>query len=582
MATSFRLINSPAKRGCSLCGETHFDLNCLPCSHNICTDCLQNTRRATSPTKSVHCPIDENKFPLPNNGIDSLPVKGHLVEVSSNGGHQNFDRLPAKISSNHSEMSEMYELLTFTQEYRNDLAAAIRDMQHGIDASLALQEDRVKEEIRRKADALVDLVRAKEQDLYQEVDRVIAAEKRDRQQEIADFSLQAHHVIQVVEMNHGKFKPGRRDELLANQVQAQLLAVKERKSALTKNQDCRLYEISFVANDGCFKEPLGRLECKTGIKGVDNDNIKGNNQDGPVTRRRSSSRGEQKRKQGHVLSVIFPPSPLSDKFRPWSLSISESGHIAVVDRGNNCIHIFNPKGDFLRHVAKPYGSKSLEVYGVTFVSRNTFAVAEYSPSTGSGCLLEMGISGEHLRVIANLKGPAHVTSFTSYLNSCQSIIAVYYTNSFEAPDVFVGRDERKVELPMGSSKRMGLSHPQKGVFLKDKFIFSDSNEVANQGCVKVFDSNGQFTNCFGEQPLWNEESLGHPLRIAADPLNCALLVYQQFTNRMRVYDVTGACVSEFPTTSGLLDFTVAPDGRLVATCSKNSEFPNSVVILSYM
>jgi len=41
-------------------------------------------------------------------------------------------------------------------------------------------------------------------------------------------------------------------------------------------------------------------------------------------------------------------------------------------------------------------------------------------------------------------------------------------------------------------------------------------------------------------------------------------------------------VSEFDTVSGLLDFTVTPDGRLLATCSKNSEYPNSVIILSYI
>lgn len=534
---------------------------------------------------SVYCPIDEHKFHLANNGIDSLPTKGHFIEVTRNGRHQNFDRPSIEFSTDLSEMSEMYELLTYTQEYRNDLAASIRDMEHGIDASLSVQEERVKEEIRSTADALVDAVRAKEKELYQDVDRLIASEKRDRYQEIADFSLQAHHVIQVVEMNHGKFKPGRRDELLANKVQAQLLAVKQRKSSLMEDQENRLYEMSFVANNGCFQEPLGRVKCDIDIKEArddKNDGAKCTNEDGPIEKRRLSSQRDSKRKPGQVLSVMIPPSPLSEKFLPWALSVSESGHIAVVDRGNNCIHIFDPMGDFLRHVAKPYGNKLLEVYGVTFMSRNTFAVSEYSPTTGSGCLIEMGISGDHLRVIANLKGPAHVTSFTSFSSSCKNVIAVYYTNSMEAPDVFSARDERKIELPVGKCSRTGLNHAQKGVHLKDKFIFSDSNKVANQGCVKVFDSDCQFVTSFGEQPLWNEKSLGHPLRIAADPLNCVILVYQQFSNRMRVYDVTGACVSEFPTTSGLLDFTVAPDGSLVATCSKNSEFPNSVVTLSYM
>lgn len=576
MATSFRLINCP-KRECSLCGGTQIELKCLPCSHNICTACLQNTTgQLHRPTTSVHCPIDENEVHLTNNGIDGLPIKGHLVEVSSTGS--DLDPSLTQFSTAHSTTSdnpEMDELLTYTQEYRNDLADSIRDLEHGIQASLSLQEERVKKEIRSTSETLVEAILAKEQGLYKEVDGVIEAEKRDRQQEVADFALQAHHVIQVVEKNHGRFKHGRRDEMLITQVHADLQAVKERKTTLKEKLKC-VNEISFVPNENCFKEPLGRVECSK-RKDIEHQRRKFSVEDGP--RRRSSSQGEVKRKPGHVLRVIIPPSPLSEKFRPWALSVSETGHIAVVDRGNNCIHIFNPRGEFLRHVAKPYGSNTLEVYGVTFVSRNTFAVAQYSPSTGSGCLLEMGISGEHLRVIGNLKGPAHVTSFASGSNACKNIIAVYYTNSFEAPDVFVARDEQKIDLPLG---RNGLNHPQKGMFFKDKFIFSDSNEMENRGCVKVFHSDGQFCHCFGEQALWNEESLGRPLRIAADPVNCGILVYQQFTNRMRVYDVAGACVSEFPTTSGLLDFTVTPEGKLIATCSKNSEFPNSVVILSYM
>lgn len=555
-------MNSP-RHECSLCGRTEYELKCLPCSHSVCTYCIQIENRAQT---SVQCPIDEHEYPLTDNGIDSLPTKGLLVEVSSNHRHQD-----------QSQITEMQALLTFTQEYKNDLATAIRDMEHAIHSSLTLQESKVKHEIRNTAEELVECVLAKEQELYKVVDRVIEAEKREKQQELADFALQAHHIIQVVQRHQSQFKQGIENASLLNQLQGELAAVNDRKNALMENQDSST-EILFVVNEACFEEPIGMVECKR-------DNKTGNGRHyrtSSKTRQRFPSKGEKKKKPGHVISTISPPSPLTAKFRPWALSVSESGHIAVVDRGNNCIHIFNPRGEFLRHVAKPYGnqSNSLEVYGVTFISRNTFAVAEYSPLTGSGCLLEMAISGEHLRVIANLKGPAYVTSFDSTSSRSKKIVAVYYTNSLEAPEVL--GDESK--LPLGSDKTSGLFHPQKGVVLKDKFIFSDSNEVQNQGSVKVFEADGKFIDEFGKQPLWNEGGLGHPLRIAADPLNCVVLVYQQSSSRMRVYDITRPrhSVSEFDTVSGLLDFTVTPDGRLLATCSKNSEYPNSVIILSYI
>ena len=123
--------------------------------------------------------------------------------------------------------SEIFELLTYTQEYRNDLADTIRNMEHGIQASLSLQEERVKQEIHSFFEVLVQAIQARKQELYHEVDRIIEAEKKERQQEIADFALQAHHVIQVVEVNQAKFKDGRRDKLLRKQVHAQLQAVEK-------------------------------------------------------------------------------------------------------------------------------------------------------------------------------------------------------------------------------------------------------------------------------------------------------------------------------------------------------------------
>lgn len=539
-----------------MCGGTQYELKCLPCSHSVCTHCIQIENSAQT---SVHCPVDENEFPLSNNGIDSLPTKGQLVEVSSHCKDQ-------------SPISEMQALLTFTQEYKNDLTTAIRDIEHSIHSSLSRQETSVKQDIRNITKDLVEVILAKEQELYKEVDRVIEEEKREKEQELANFSLQAHHIVQVVQRHQSQFKQGRENASLLNQLQEELQAVNERKNALMEKNQESSTEISFTVNEACFEEPIGKVEYKR-IRQT------GNGRSKPA--HRSSLKSEKTRKPGQVIGTIAPPSPLTEKFRPWALSVSESGHIAVVDRGNNCIHIFNPRGEFLRHVAKPYGShsNSLEVYGVTFISRNTFAVAEYSPSTGSGCLLEMAISGEHLRVIANLKGPAYVTSFASTSGRGKKIIAVYYTNSLEAPDVL--GDEGKLQLPLESDDSSILFHPQKGVFLTNKLIFSDSNEAENRGSVKVFEADGKFSQEFGKQPLWNEEGLGHPLRIAADPFKSMLLVYQQFSNKMRVYDVTGVCASEFDTVSGLLDFSVTPEGRLVATCSKNSECPNSVVMLSY-
>lgn len=566
-------MNSP-RYECSQCGGSACELNCLPCSHTVCTHCfhMQNSH-ATAASVNCTCPIDKHEFHLADDGIESFPTRGFSVEVSNNRAF-NAQSQPAHV--------EMDALLTYTQEYKNDLSISIRDMEHAIHSSLSEQEVRVKEEIRRTAEDLIEVVLAKEKELYRDVDRFIEAEKREKQQQLADFSLEAHHIVEEVRRHHGQFKQVRDNPALMDQLQTSLQTVNERKSALMEENRRSSVKLSFKINERCFEEPIGKVECRRSKGPTGSDQL-----NSPLTipvrhlssRRRSSS--ERKRKAGQVIKNIVPPSPLTEKFRPWAVSVSESGHIAVVDRGNNCIHIFNPRGDFLRHVAKPYGnqSKFLEVYGVTFLSRSTFAVAEYSPSTGSGCLLEMDISGEHLRVIGNLKGPAYITAFNTASREGKKIIAVYYTNSLEAPEIF--GDESKLELPLQENDNGFLFHPQKGVFLKDKLVFSDINERKNQGCVKVFESQGQFSHEFGKQPIWNEEGLGHPLRIAADPLSCKVLVYHQFSSKMMVYDVNGVCVSEFRTVSGLLDFVVTADGHMFATCSNNSEFPNSLIVLSY-
>lgn len=565
-------MNSP-RCECSHCGGSAYELKDLPCSHSVCTHCIHMQNSNSAAPIYCTCPIDEHAFHLADDSVDSLPTKSFLVEVSNNRVF-NAQLLPDHV--------EMDALLTYTQEYKNDLSITIQDMEHAIHSSLSEQEVRVKEEIKQTAKDLIEVILKREKELYRDVDRFIEAEKREKQQQLADFSLEAHHVVEVVRRHHGQFKRIKDNPALMNQLQTDLQTVSERKSALMEENRHSSVKLSLKINEKCFEEPIGKVECRRskGLTGSDRvDSPLPNPACRLSLRRRSSS--ERKRKTGQVIGTIAPPSSFSEKFRPWALSVSESGHIAVVDRGNNCIHIFNPRGDFLRHVAKPYGNQSrfLEVYGVTFLSRNTFAMAEYSPSTGSGCLLEMDISGEHLRVIGNLKGPAYVTAFNTSSSEGKKIMAVYYTNSLEAPEIF--GDESKLELPLHKDDNGLLFHPQKGVFLKEKLMFSDINEGENQGCVKVFESEGQFSHEFGKQPIWNEEALGHPLRIAADPLNCKVLVYHQFSSKMMVYDVSGTCVLEFPTVSGLLDFVVTSNGHMFATCSKNGEFPNSLVILSY-
>ena len=544
MASNKRAMSS-ADGACSLCSSSHNELKCLPCSHNVCTVCLQRLLWGLNDSPRVHCPIDRNEFLLSTGGIDSLPTRGLLVEVLSEHQTVPMDSKGKKTISN----------VGFEDR--------IEDSQRRLALSLQQQETRVKADIRSTAQELVDTILAKEKHLCKEVEKFIESEKQRRHTQLVDFAVGAAKV----EKRQDAAK-----QSLWNQsrtVYSELRPLKE-----IQNTNCDLLDtISFKVNreyvHDIISKPFGKLELtKSKTTCI-------------TTERGSQSPTRQHSQRGNLLYTLSPPIPLKEKFRPWVVDVSESGHIAVVDRGNNCIHIFNPKGNFLRHVGYSGHAKNLEVYSVTFVSRDTLATAEYSRVRGSGHVIELNIFGEPLRVIGDLKGPAHVTSFASHSKMDKKIVAVYYTTSLVPAEVF-SIDDGEYQIPLVGSAIRDLVHPHKGVSLDDKLFFSDAEAPSNKGSIKGFNSSGELILSFGEHRLWNDMRLGSPLRIAADPVTSNVLAYQASSGRMVVYDAKGVFLSQFSTIHGVLDFAVSPvSGNVIATCGENSEFPNTVAVLTY-
>lgn len=64
---------------CSICSETFVDPRILPCVHTYCLRCIKDFSRNKRAGDLLACPLCRQEFPIPTNGVDTLP-KNFLME----------------------------------------------------------------------------------------------------------------------------------------------------------------------------------------------------------------------------------------------------------------------------------------------------------------------------------------------------------------------------------------------------------------------------------------------------------------------------------------------------------------------
>lgn len=535
---------------CPICLEIH-ELKCLPCLHYVCMYCLERT--ANGSTSVVRCPIDNRVFDMPEFGIDALPTKGVLVAVMEN--------FPA------AQGSLPAEICGALKSCKQDVADSMQELDSKLRVALEKERQIVKERIHKAAEAFRESITAKEMKLYQDMETLFGRERRRRQEEIVRISCRVLRIAQCVEdelMQNKEPVPMRKTKAqsLLLQVESIKRLNKELRQMDVQNTPGTKMLVSFTPEEPAVN--LGRLDYSGS-----GDYASG----GSLSNRPKLFRYSKSCKLIHTLEL---PVKLKENFCPWAVSVSPDGFIAIADRGNARVILFNQRGEFIRSIERPcWDGKTTkhEVYGVTFLSDNTIVIADYSPSHSGGSMQLFDISGKHLRYLTTLRRPAYITS-----GAQDRIAVVYYLGCDNTPIEIYSRDgSLSPWKPLGDD----LIHPHKAV-LRDNLVFvSDSDLRNNCGTVKVYDDEGHLVDKLGHEDLWKGSGTGHPIRLAADPAMNNLLAYHSLSKHVKVYSCSSrALVARVQVDSGIVDMAVTSDQELVVSCGRCSNSPNAVKIFS--
>ena len=249
---------------------------------------------------------------------------------------------------------------------------------------------------------------------------------------------------------------------------------------------------------------------------------------------------------------------------PWGVAVSDTDKIAVTDRSNHRVQIFDSGGNNLRSFGRKGTSQGEFNFpcGICFDNNRNIFVADKSNNriqifSGEGRYIDMFLGKGSLD--SQLSRPCGLS-----LDANGNIIVADSDNKlikiFSTDGMFV----RKIGGPYS------FSHPIHCVQCDEYLIVSDQGEH----CIKVFSTEGEYQYKFGQQGSRNGE-FSYP-RCMAVTKSKHLMVCDGGNNRIQVFELNGKFVGKFGTGgSNLGEFNcpaslaVLSDGRFVATDHNN-------------
>ena len=249
---------------------------------------------------------------------------------------------------------------------------------------------------------------------------------------------------------------------------------------------------------------------------------------------------------------------------PWGVAVNARDEIAVTDKNNHRVQIFNSDGNYLRCFGRE-GNKAGEFKnprGITFGKNGNIFVAD---------------KGNHRIQIFNGEGE-YVGSFGGR-GSLDSQLFLPWGLSVDGDGNIIvadsGRQLIKIFSPDGKflmkiGGQGSFTLPVHCVQCDRYLIVSDCNEH----CIKVFDRNGNFQYKFGKQGGGDGE-FDYPACLSVNKSG-HLMVCDRDNDRIQVFELNGKFVDKFGTKgSNLGEFkspnsiAVLSNGRIVVTDSSN-------------
>ena len=250
---------------------------------------------------------------------------------------------------------------------------------------------------------------------------------------------------------------------------------------------------------------------------------------------------------------------------PWGVAVNARDEIAVTDKCNHRVQIFNSDGNYLRSFGR-YGNKVGEFEnprGITIDNNGNLFVAD---------------SGNHRIQIFSGEGE-YVGSFGGKGSLDSQLFQFPWGLSVDSDGNIIVADSGnkliKIVSPDGKflmkiGGQGSLTDPVHCVQCDRYLIVSDHREH----CIKVFDRNGNFQYKFGKQGGGDGE-FNYPVSLSVNKSG-QLMVCDNSNDRIQVFELNGKFVGRFGTRGNYLgefkhpsSVAVLSNGQIVFTDSNN-------------
>lgn len=490
---------------CPVCLEEFVEPKSLSCSHTVCRECLANIAEHTNwnaRRSYVRCPTcrSETDIHFPG-GVDTLPTN-YIVTTLISGKDRTKDikELEDRLNSSKQALGVRQELLT-----------EIVDISEG----LGHRRQQVEGDIRQTAERIVQMVRASEEKLIQQLNlRVVSQQQRLQQQREVIKSLisRANDMYQSVEQQINSL-PTRRLVEEKSSIVAQLRDIDTIELA---SEIPEMEAIAFTPNMSIAEceqlTTLGKLVIANERPAVgltvpdySNDNVE------------ISTFGMAGNGNGEFMI-------------PWGVAIRDDGCIAVADHANCRIQVFSNQGTYLQTVPDNASERVKLPTGIDFdLAHNLIAFDSENHE-----LKVLDSAGQLIRRIGGEEDLGDRVDGISI--DCEGRIIVTDSSNER---VLVFHHSGHLCLEFGSVGKNSLRRPSCAVFDQGRFIVSDTFNH----CLKVFNRYGVFLQQIG-RPGKQPGQFHQPRGLAVD-LAGNILVCDSGNCRVQVLDYYGNFVRSF-------------------------------------